>query len=368
MLLSQHHKAVNNSMRAHELAQIYRNPEHPHWAAAFKIVRRLVSEVVLSRPPYASMPRNEVEDEVQSLAGEFWCRLTSHPARLEAKSVRGWGAIRTEINRMLTEMILAEPVTGSDHRFRLKHHLRRIILETLRDNDDFLEVVRNMWELSDPAWMPMSAPQSSLEEIQSQLPPLPSDLEPWRERQEGRAEEIPPVVRRAALKPHLRTIFEVAQRCCSTQELHTLTWQSLQPHPERELLMWPEPIERPDGTLQPLPPASSRTDRSADWARNVDLEVSQILDWLEDHPDTARVVLRSYDGPEFGGRSVRSVAQSLDLGRTKTNQHQQAFAARLQEVAARYELSQTHKKHFLRLILDNLRVEGFSTEDGGDAP
>lgn len=201
-------------------ADALRNPESPQWKEAYDLLVVMLRRHLRGgrRWPRAKEVGGRPDRDLAfELADEFWLMLKDNPRMLNAAAVRGYGAIDTQIIRLLRRprsviLELAEP--------RLKEHFATKLREVLH-NGSYLELRRNLWgTIGLPE---RSADADALERVRLRQPLLPADWEPQRSLQD------PPIVRLDALADHLNSVFRLANSYCSLGDLHELCWKALRP-------------------------------------------------------------------------------------------------------------------------------------------
>src|SRR5262245_18604481 len=103
-----------------DLADVWRDPRDPRWREAFEQIVHAFDEVARRHPKIRRLPSSQQSESLKELLHEFWIHLTLNPSRLEAKRVRGIGALKTETWRFLDDLPSYGP---DDDRGKLLSHL-----------------------------------------------------------------------------------------------------------------------------------------------------------------------------------------------------------------------------------------------------
>ncbi len=343
------------------LADVWRNPDDPRWKAAHDGVRRVFFREARRHPRLKRVPRSQLDDELEDLLAGFWCHLTDNRAALEARRVRGSGAMRIEIWRFLDRNRdypgdSVDGGSGSDGdpgepRRKLMSHLRNNkVVPTLRGDPRFWRRGgRGPWLLACWAEQPPDDLRTPLpDEVAAALPFLSSRLEPQKPGQ------LPPLVHDESMPPFLEQALSLSRRPRRDWDLAKLAWARLRPSPDTLFLLAPVPDD--DDEDQAFGGQHGEAAHGLDrerWARRVDLVASALADRLT--PRQQRVVL---------GHCRRvpheTIATDLEISRGTLHNEIKRFREDFAGVAENEHLDEADARLLLEVLLNILEAEAFS--------
>lgn len=315
-----------------EIADLLRSGEPHQQQRAYAALKRQIGLLAHHRY-FANHREATIDDVVQELC----VRLLRSPAKLAAISISsaGWGAINTEIKRLLTELAGGNAASES---FALRRHLYRKTRAALREGPPPVEQMPGYWAV--PA---TSAPVLDPRELLERMPPLPSVLKSQR------AGQLPPLAKPRPLRAHVVLALKKANRTCSLDEVFRLMWDLLAP---------PAPVftQVPETYLEGLLHANVDLHASEMWEARFDIEKDRWLAALDRR--TKRIVLGYFRRSE----SLEQIAAELGIGKTRAHQLKGDFEKRLREIVAKYSLSKEQRGLFFDATLNGIEVELFDSD------
>jgi hypothetical protein len=164
------------------------------------------------------------------------------------------------------------------------------------------------------------------------------------------------------LPSFLETCLRLSRSTQHTTKLRDYTWQMLEPHPDG-VMLFNDASNDESARVPGLEPVQEGEGLAAtsDWSSNFDVEMSSILDWVDEQPLLGEILVR-----HMNDLSSREIAKALNIRSPTTVGNRVAkFVARVQEIVAKYELDESRAQEFFFVLLDNIRLEYFpSIEEG----
>ena len=320
-----------------EWVDIWRDPTDKRWAKAHQIIAKIFRFAFHKHPISNTNPSPE---EQESWLGMFWVHLTESPQTLAASITHHKGAVYTEAWRFLDKTAHAD-----EHAIRQKlvRHLRsKKILPVLKDHEAFRNSFANFWELVQP-----DIPKENLGAI-------PSILTPQNPTQ------IPPLVQKELLPPHLKQILRAEERATTDWDLTEKVWDKLEPNPDGVLLLsQTEATEDMPISESTHEDAGLKQYHKAESSFEMDLPfyVAEILEGvsLTDQHIVAALLM---------GRSQQAIADEYGTSRRGVQEAYARFKESLQKIIDRADLSEEEVRTIIKKIVHTWQDELFSIEQG----
>ena len=329
-----------------EWVDIWRDTTDPRWAEAHQLISKIFRRALAKHPIAKESTKRE---DIESWIGMFWVHLTESPQTLAARITHHQGAVYTEAWRFLDKRHGSE---GKGFRQKLVRHLRsKKVIPVLREDNSFHNSFRNFWELVEKniARKPLGV--------------IPSILKPQN------ATQIPPLVQKEDLPPHLKQILLEENKVMSDWDLTDEIWKRLEPNPDGVLFLeaqsesQTEDQEAPQVSMQQTSPEDSglKSHHKASESFEVDLPfyLSEILDTLQEEEQRIVAMLMKQ-------QSQVQIAEELSIPRRKVQDGFNHFKSLLRDIITREELEEEEVQIIIENLVQLWRVELFSSEHGGE--
>jgi hypothetical protein len=207
------------SFEDRELADVFRNEDHPDWQSACERIAQILKSFLSQGIRWPRL-RGLTNPDISEVVNDFWVYLKDErPRACSADMIDGAGAVRAEARRFLNSkpggsvsIEAAEP--------NLKEHLRKKLKSVLRQNG-FQQLKLNWWRVAGARDTP--ADKEDLKRAREKQPSLRAIWKPQNPAQD------PPIAREDDLAAHANILLEIIGASCHNIDLRDLCWHALSP-------------------------------------------------------------------------------------------------------------------------------------------